>query len=336
MSSWLTIVKDSPVPIYRQIVLGVTRRVQDGLLAPGEALPSERELAGALGVARGTVARAYDELTRSHILESAAGRGSRVSSRQDVLPESRKARALQAMNELVSTLLDLRFTYREIRTLFDLTLMEREARRRQLCIAAVDCNPEALSIFERQLGFLARVVIRKVLLDAALSPNGARSLSAFDLVLTTSTHVDELGTRHPALRDRLLRAIVSPSPQTILDLAAIASGRRVGIATQSDRFREIILRTLADLSIPASRVASARLGDAAAVARLLQERDVVIVPSGCSLLAQSGLAPALQTFTQRDGRVIPFAYQIERGSLLHIEERIRDLLTRQPEGDAGP
>ena len=37
---------------------------------------------------------------------------------------------------------------------------------------------------------------------------------------------------------------------------------------------------------------------------------------------------AVQEFTQRGGRIIAFDYQIDRGSLLHVEERIRQLLDR--------
>jgi hypothetical protein len=36
---------------------------------------------------------------------------------------------------------------------------------------------------------------------------------------------------------------------------------------------------------------------------------------------------AVQEFTQRGGKVITFDYQIERGSLLYVEERISQLLT---------
>ncbi len=335
MNLALTIDKASPVPIYRQIVLEVTRQVQEGLLASGDALPSERELAESLGIARGTVARAYDELTRIHILESAAGRGSRVSARQDVVAPSRKDAARKTIHEAVSALLDLRFTPREIRTLFDLVLMEREARRRQLCIATIDCNPEALTIFHRQLGFLAGVLIRAVPLETARRPDAARQLAAFDLILTTSTHHEELIGRCPELKDRILRTVVSPSAQTVMDLASLRPSQRIGIVTESVRFDEIIRRTLADFAVAPARLASARLDDTAGLLALVKDRDVLIVPPNCPLIEQPGLAPALQAFTQRGGRIVPFAYQIERGSLLHVEERIRDLMARAPATEAG-
>ena len=39
-------------------------------------------------------------------------------------------------------------------------------------------------------------------------------------------------------------------------------------------------------------------------------------------------APILTEFTEGGGRVLPFDYQIERGSMVYLEERIKDLKER--------
>jgi DNA-binding transcriptional regulator YhcF (GntR family) len=52
----------SPVPPYEQLRQQVTALVLGGGLAPGDRLPSIRQLANDLGLAGGTVARAYREL----------------------------------------------------------------------------------------------------------------------------------------------------------------------------------------------------------------------------------------------------------------------------------
>ncbi|MGY1745755.1 GntR family transcriptional regulator [Blastococcus sp. SYSU D00695] len=49
-------------PPYEQIRAQVAALVHDGTLAPGDRLPTVRALAADLGVAAGTVARAYTEL----------------------------------------------------------------------------------------------------------------------------------------------------------------------------------------------------------------------------------------------------------------------------------
>jgi DNA-binding transcriptional regulator YhcF (GntR family) len=52
----------APVPPYEQLREQITALVLAGALAPGDRLPSIRQLANDLGIAGGTVARAYREL----------------------------------------------------------------------------------------------------------------------------------------------------------------------------------------------------------------------------------------------------------------------------------
>lgn len=52
----------SPIPPYEQLRQQITALVLANALAPGDRLPSIRQLANDLGIAGGTVARAYREL----------------------------------------------------------------------------------------------------------------------------------------------------------------------------------------------------------------------------------------------------------------------------------
>ena len=63
--------------VYRQ----VRAAIADGLLRPGDTLPSTRELARRLSVARNTVAVAYDRLTAEGFVRSRVGAGTYVSPR---------------------------------------------------------------------------------------------------------------------------------------------------------------------------------------------------------------------------------------------------------------
>lgn len=60
-------------PVYRQICARVAALVEGGTLRPGDRLPPTRALAGALGVHRATVVRAYDELAALGYVESRPG-----------------------------------------------------------------------------------------------------------------------------------------------------------------------------------------------------------------------------------------------------------------------
>jgi DNA-binding transcriptional regulator YhcF (GntR family) len=71
----------SETPIYEQIIAGVEEAVATGRLETGERLPPVRQLAEELSLAPGTVARAYSELERRGVLETAGAKGTRVAPR---------------------------------------------------------------------------------------------------------------------------------------------------------------------------------------------------------------------------------------------------------------
>ena len=78
--------KNGGVPVYRQLVEEIARRVKSGELRPGDRLPPERELAARLDIARGTVKRAYEKLAENHILDIGHGRGTFVSLKNRPCP----------------------------------------------------------------------------------------------------------------------------------------------------------------------------------------------------------------------------------------------------------
>jgi DNA-binding transcriptional regulator YhcF (GntR family) len=75
----LTVDTASPVPPYEQIRAQLAQLIQHGLLAPGDRLPPVRQLAADLGLAVGTVARAYRELEQSGQVRSRRGAGTTVT-----------------------------------------------------------------------------------------------------------------------------------------------------------------------------------------------------------------------------------------------------------------
>ncbi|ALM85629.1 PLP-dependent aminotransferase family protein [Bordetella sp. N] len=64
----------------RQLALQLRAAIRKGAMRPGEALPSTRVLATALGVARGTVVEAFEQLVAEGFLEARSGAGTVVSS----------------------------------------------------------------------------------------------------------------------------------------------------------------------------------------------------------------------------------------------------------------
>ncbi len=67
-------------PLYQQIKVLITRSLQGGEWKPGEAIPSEIELAARFKVSQGTVRKAIDELSAENLLVRRQGKGTFVAT----------------------------------------------------------------------------------------------------------------------------------------------------------------------------------------------------------------------------------------------------------------
>lgn len=72
-----------PEPPYEQVRAQLASRAASGDLPAGTRLPTVRALAGALGVAVNTVARAYKELEADGVITTEGRRGTFIASATD-------------------------------------------------------------------------------------------------------------------------------------------------------------------------------------------------------------------------------------------------------------
>ena len=311
---------------YRQIMSGITTMVQRGTINPGDRLPSERDMAEYLGVSRGTVKKAYDKLCANGITQTAVGSGTFISFGIDVISAGKKQKALSDIENLVTNLATDGFSYKEIETHFNLVLNKYRTKSRLVSIAAVDCSPEALYTFEDQLGYIKQIEFERILLEDLENAKYNESYFArFDLILTTSTHYEEIRQKFPALNDKIMQAIVSPDTNTIIELARIPKDKTVGTICLSERFLRVILTYMTrDVAAKNTMVYNAEKTE---LDNFLNGKDFLILPPN-QILKDTGL-DSLSHFTKSGGNIIYFNYQIERGSLIHIEEKISEILQKK-------
>ncbi|WP_301408757.1 GntR family transcriptional regulator [Luteococcus sp.] len=79
MSLAIRIRDEDPTPPYEQLRAQIATAIATGELTDGTRLPSVRQLARDLGVAAGTVARAYKELEQAGLVVTGRGAGTRVT-----------------------------------------------------------------------------------------------------------------------------------------------------------------------------------------------------------------------------------------------------------------
>lgn len=125
MPAVLTVDPRSGVPIYLQIIEQIKRSIALGVLRTGEQLPTVKQLALDLTVNPNTVARAYRELEREAVIETATGRGSFI--RADDLAASPRVAADIGRDALEVALREAKavgLDRDEVRALFE-TALER-------------------------------------------------------------------------------------------------------------------------------------------------------------------------------------------------------------------
>ena len=85
------------VPVYRQLIDQVRAGVASGTLAPGDQLPTVRQLAVDLAINPNTVMRAYRELELGGMLETHQGTGTFISDKKIEKKSSERERQLGQM-----------------------------------------------------------------------------------------------------------------------------------------------------------------------------------------------------------------------------------------------
>lgn len=108
-------------PIYEQIADQVKAQVMDGRLKAGDMLPSMRALAQSLGISVITTKRAYNDLEAEGFVETVAGKGCFVSTRD---PELLRESSLKAAEDHILKAVDIakrsNITADELKEILDL------------------------------------------------------------------------------------------------------------------------------------------------------------------------------------------------------------------------
>ena len=106
----------SGLPIYTQIVNQIQSQLVNGILKPGDQLPTVRALAQELRVNFNTVARAYRILDEERIISTQQGRGTYITEKPPPeVSERLKHESLVALTQrFISEAFRLGFSEREI------------------------------------------------------------------------------------------------------------------------------------------------------------------------------------------------------------------------------
>lgn len=231
-SNWSPSIPDGDGPLWHRLADALATDVQQGALRTGTRLPPHRELAHSLGVAVGTVSRAYSEAEHRGLVESHVGRGTFVIARSTVALTHRPADArinlgmnvppvgpaLAAANETLEALRKRG----DIGSLFDYTFT-----------AGLPTTREAAAAWLRERGGVTRAKA-----DRVIQTNGgqhALMLACSSLVRAGETVLCDLATypgnltiaEHGGWRLQGVPADERGMDPTLLDRIAAGTGARL-------------------------------------------------------------------------------------------------------------
>ena len=315
--------KNGTVSIYQQLVNQIMRRVQNGELPAGKKLPTVRELADQIGIARGTVKHAYEELERQGIIKMTRGKGTFVQE-QAQQESSAKVRAMNAIEKLLDEMESLSFSSQEIQMFFNLKLRERMEHDDNVCIIFIDCNPETLTNIINQISVIPNIEAHKLLLSDALKEPFVMDDFA-DLVVTISTHMNQL-SGVVTNKDKLVQVVTAPSSQTVAKMAMIG-GKSVGILCASETYSHIIRKSMQNLELSCHDVETYLFGNALDLESFLRHKDVVIVPNDFLLFCSRNESDLIRQAGDEGKIIIRYNYQIDGGSFLNVQEKIESART---------
>jgi GntR family transcriptional regulator len=127
---FIRIETSSGVPITRQIADQIRSHSVSGALAPGDRLPSVRQLARELLVNQNTILRVYERLTAEGLLERRHGDGTYLST---TLPRGRakvqREQLIDEIDRLTHRALNLGVTSEETKKLIDESFTRNQRQR---------------------------------------------------------------------------------------------------------------------------------------------------------------------------------------------------------------
>lgn len=226
---------NSDIPIYRQLVDQINAAIRSGALKTGTQMPTVREMAQQLHLSCGTVKRVYDTLREMGDIEMTRRRGSFVKYvRED--RDSRKIRAMAAIDLMIRQLTDMSFSPAEIQIFVNLKMREWGLKWSGIRAALIAPCPECARVYERQLSAIANVQV--MICDLKQIHEYPYSIDEQSDVILASVQDAQLLAGILPDADKLVRVAFAPDPQDMLALSR-TNARRIGVLCESDAYLQL-------------------------------------------------------------------------------------------------
>jgi len=323
--------KAAPLPIAEQLAGELLRRIVNGNLQAGEKLPTERDLAEQLGIARGTVKRAYARLSTLGAIAVRQGSGSYVLENGVLLEENQKKETAELLSATINRLRDIGLSDREISNLVRLQIQPQEPGRK-IGVLVLSNNHGILSELEAQLSYLIGgagvnyALSFTTLTGISAGRNPVEALLGYDLIVATSVDYPATLELYPMYRHKVIEATLVPRTRTLMQLGDLPRDQPLSVVYRTPQFLNLVCTTLASLGFDRKKIHAYQESVYTPSHHNAHGEAAIIGFNEAPMYVDHGYRLQNERFIEAGGQLIRFEYRIDRTSLSLVEDRISALL----------
>lgn len=316
--------KNGSVPLSQQIYDQISSMIDDGMLLPGDKLPTERSLCEEYDITRATVKAAFSVLKNDGKITALRGSGSYIAKMDS---QSTLRAAQQAIASLMKRFPDTVIDSNELLALFQIELKKRSIAPRPVQIALIDCCVECTDMATAQLSNLKNVHCYGIILDDFISQPD-KSIQDAELIFTTAKHYNDVVQLVPQKIDIVKTINMDFTTTSTIELAQIGSTANVMVLCNDEHYKNVMAEELLAFHNLKNVNYMTNSDSDDAIKRQLKKADVLILCKVYANFAKKTISLAINRFKQRGGKVIYCEYVLDRGSLQYSKRQIHQLLEK--------
>ena len=284
----LTIDRSLPVPVTTQLRGQIEYGVAYGLLTPGSRLPNVKKLATQLGMSPGTVSSVYQELRLSGVVESTPGKGTYVTTKQQLgnVPPEGGAQLDTLIFQLLAEAENSNLSRADLLGLVDARANQQHSNRAiKLVLIGRFSNAtrDYAAAFSPYLN-RADTLHSYTFQELAHDERKLREIEQADLVITFSHRLAEVATLLKK-QDNVVGINVIPSERTRVALAQIDPLMKVGLVSTFADFLHPLKSSVGQFAPHATITQTAVLATKQ-VERVIRVCDVIVFATGAESILE--------------------------------------------------
>lgn len=318
----LSLDRESGTPLHRQIHEQIVDMINDGVLLPGDKLPTERSLCQDYALTRATVKAAYSLLKNEGKINALQGSGSYIAKRDS---QNLVKAAQQGIASLLQRFPESAISSNELLALFQEELKKRSIAPRPVEVSLIDCCVECIDMAKAQLDSIQNVHCSGIVLHDFVS-QPEQLIQNAELIFTTPKHYQEILRLIPRKAELVKTVDLDFTTFSTIEIARIGSGDSVMVLCNDEYYKNVMADELTVFNNLNNIVYMTNDDSDDAIKRQLKKVDVLILCKVYANFAKKNITQAIERFKKRGGKIVYCEYVLDKGSFQYSKRQIEQLL----------